>query len=81
MLTRDFPRFDDRRHVRGRDGALLEARAALGLDPAGDAPGGTGFQDLDRLTAFADYIVPAALRVLGITRYSDELEERSARAG
>ena len=37
-------------------------------------PGGTGFEDLDRLTAFADYIVPAALRVLGITRYSDELE-------
>ena len=37
-------------------------------------PGGTGFPDLDRLTAFADYIVPAALRVLGITRYSDELE-------
>ena len=31
-------------------------------------------EDLDRLTAFADYIVPAALRVLGITRYSDELE-------
>ena len=37
-------------------------------------PGGTGFEDLGRLTAFADYIVPAALRVLGITRYSDELE-------
>ena len=37
-------------------------------------PGGTGFEDLAYLTAFADYIVPAALRVLGITRYSDELE-------
>ena len=37
-------------------------------------PDGTGFPDLDRLTAFADYIVPAALRVLGITHYSDELE-------
>jgi hypothetical protein len=43
-------------------------------------PGGTGFPDLDRLTAFADYIVPAALRVLGITRYSDELEA-AVRAG
>jgi len=37
-------------------------------------PGGTDFEDLGRLTAFADYIVPAALRVLGITSYSDELE-------
>ena len=42
-------------------------------------PGGAGFADLDRLTAFADYIVPAALRVLGITRYSDELEAAVAR--
>jgi hypothetical protein len=36
--------------------------------------GGLGFTDLGRLTAFADYIVPAALRILGILRYSDELE-------
>ena len=36
-LTRDFPRFDDTADVRRRDRALLEARAALGLDPAGDA--------------------------------------------
>ena len=35
--------------------------------------GGAGFADLDELTAFADYIVPAALRVMGILRYSDEL--------
>ena len=39
VLTRDFPRFDDTRRVRRRDGALLEARPALGLDPGGDASG------------------------------------------
>ncbi len=43
-------------------------------------PGGTGFPDLDRLTAFADYIVPAALRVLGITRYWTSWRRRSGRA-
>jgi hypothetical protein len=31
-------------------------------------------EDLDRMTAFADYIVPAALRLLGITTYSEALE-------
>ena len=30
--------------------------------------------DIDKMTAFADYIVPVALRLLGITSYSAELE-------
>lgn len=30
--------------------------------------------DLDRMTAFADYIVPVALRLMGILSYSAELE-------
>jgi len=30
--------------------------------------------DVDKMTAFADYIVPVALRLLGITSYSAELE-------
>jgi hypothetical protein len=34
--------------------------------------------DLDRLSAFADYIVPVGLRVLGIFRYSDALERAIA---
>ena len=32
-------------------------------------------EDLDRMTAFADYIVPAAFRLLEITTYSVELED------
>lgn len=39
--------------------------------------GETGYfqiEDLDRMTAFADYIVPAAFRLLGITTYSETLE-------
>ena len=31
--------------------------------------------DLDRMTAFADYIVPASMRLLGITTYSEGLEK------
>src|SRR5258707_13480168 len=30
--------------------------------------------DPQKMTAFADYIVPVALRLMGITRYSKELE-------
>jgi hypothetical protein len=36
--------------------------------------GGLRVADLDRLSAFADYVVPAALRVLGILTYSEPLE-------
>ncbi len=32
-------------------------------------------EDLDKMSAFADYIVPVALRLLGITCYSTELEQ------
>ncbi|MGA3092291.1 MAG: queuosine salvage family protein [Terriglobales bacterium] len=38
-------------------------------------PGTFPIADIDKMTAFADYIVPMALRLLGITRYSTELEQ------
>ena len=74
VLTRDFPRFDDTA-VYGGETVRFWKQAQLSVwILQATLPGGTGFEDLDRLTAFADYIVPAALRVLGITRYSDALE-------
>ncbi len=74
VLVRDFPRFDDTASYDGRPVRFWKlAQLSVWILEA-SLPGGTGFPDLDRLTAFADYIVPAALRVLGITRYSDELE-------
>jgi len=73
-LTREFPRFDDRATYDGETVRFWKlAQLSVWILEA-TLPDGTGFPDLDRLTAFADYIVPAALRVLGITRYSDELE-------
>lgn len=74
VLTRDFPRFDDTAVYDGQAVRFWKlAQLAVWILEA-TLPGGTGFADLDRLTAFADYIVPAALQVLGITRYSEELE-------
>jgi hypothetical protein len=32
-------------------------------------------EDVDKMTAFADYIVPVGLRLLGITSYSPDLEQ------
>src|SRR5581483_11823199 len=72
LLTRDFPRFDDTAVYDGEPVRFWKlAQLSVWILEA-SLPGGTGFGDLYRLTAFADYIVPAALRVLGITRYSDE---------
>ncbi len=80
VLTREFPRFDDTAEYGGATVRFWKlAQLSVWILEA-TLPGGAGFADLDRLTAFADYIVPAALRVLGITRYSDELEE-AIRAG
>jgi hypothetical protein len=74
LLTRDFPRFDDVADYGGETVRFWKlAQLAVWILQA-SLPGGAGFDDLHRLTAFADYIVPAALRVLAITRYSDKLE-------
>jgi hypothetical protein len=74
LLVRDFPRFDDTAEYGGQTVRFWKlAQLSVWILHA-SLPGGVGFADLDRLTAFADYIVPAALRILGITRYSAELE-------
>ena len=80
LLVRDFPRFDDTAVYAGETVRFWKLAQLAVWILEGSLPGGTGFADLDRLTAFADYIVPAALRILGITRYSDELEA-AIRAG
>jgi hypothetical protein len=74
-LTRDFPRFDD---VAEHDGGVvrfwkLAQLSAWILEVSLRQQGGLGVDDLHRLTALADYVVPAALEVLGILRYDDEL--------
>jgi putative queuosine salvage protein len=63
LLTSEFPRFDD---VPFWKLAQLSAWI-LHIE------GAVSWPDLDRLTAFADYIVPAGMRAMGMLRYSGEL--------
>ena len=63
VLTREFPRFDDEPFYK-----LAQLSAwILHIEGAKRWP------DVDTLTAFADYIVPAGLRAMGILRYSEPL--------
>lgn len=67
-LLRAAPYFEDRRHYRGIDVAFYKraqiVAADLDLALAGQGPG--RFDDLDRLTIFADNLVPHVLRVDGV---------------
>jgi hypothetical protein len=63
VLTREFPRFDDAPFLK-----LAQLSAwILHIEGAKRWP------DVETLTAFADYIVPAGLRAMGILRYSEPL--------
>jgi hypothetical protein len=75
-LIEEFPSFRDETTYRGRPVVFLK-RAQLLLWLLHARFRGTGFfalEDPEELTIFADYIVPVALRLLGITEYSAELE-------
>jgi hypothetical protein len=75
MVT-EFPRFKD---VSPYDGANIKIYKLpqLGIWFIYSALRNHGqfpLADLNKMTAFADYIVPVALRLLGITSYSPDLE-------
>lgn len=81
-VLRAAPYFDDRRSWRGLDVPFYKRAqiTAADLDAAlgGEGPG--RFGDLDRLTIFADNLVPHVLRVDGVLVLDPELE-RSIDAG
>jgi hypothetical protein len=81
LLVRDFPRFDDVADYNGRTVRFYKLAQLAFWFLQVSLPGGLGVSDLHRLTAFADYIVPVGLRVLGIFRYSDALEQAIADGG
>jgi hypothetical protein len=75
-LVAEFPRFRDISRY-GRHVVKLYKLAQLGawmLHACLSRSGAFALEDARRLTAFADYIVPVALRVLGIQHYSPALE-------
>jgi hypothetical protein len=75
-LVKEFPRFND---VSDYDGHTIKfyKLPQLGLWFVYSSLRKTSqsrIDDLEKMTAFADYMVPVALRLLGITSYSPELE-------
>ena len=76
-LTTAFTSFEDEALYRGHR-VRFRKRAQLlmwQLHTHFSNSGVFKLEDPEKLTAFADYIVPVALRVLGITSYSSRLEE------
>jgi hypothetical protein len=75
LVIRDFPSFRDTANYRGCVVHFFKRPQILMADLHG-AFGGKGFgrfDDLDNLTAFADYRLPQVLRDTGILEYSPEL--------
>lgn len=75
-LVVEFPRFND---VSTHEGAEVQLHKLAQLwlwqlHMSLAASGAFAVADLDHMTAFADYIVPVALRVMGITSYEPKLE-------
>jgi hypothetical protein len=76
-LVAEFPRFNDTSHYDNHEVKFYKL-AQLGiwmLYSSLSASGGFRLEDPEKMTAFADYIVPVALRVMDITRYSAALEK------
>ena len=79
-LLVEFSRFDDTSNYRGIEVHILKlAQLALwtlhmALRPTGE----WSLTDLSMMTAFADYIVPVALEVMGIFEYTPDLSARIA---
>ena len=80
-LIIEFPRFDDTSNYHGIEVKILKL-AQLGLwtlHMALHSAGAWSVTDLSNMTAFADYIVPVALNVMGVLEYTPDLESRIAR--
>ncbi|MFZ0908744.1 MAG: queuosine salvage family protein [Candidatus Acidiferrales bacterium] len=74
-LVKEFPRFNDVSMYDGHEIRFYKL-AQLGVWMLYRQIRKEGFrlEDPEKMTAFADYIVPAALRILGILKYSPALE-------
>ncbi|MGA7622464.1 MAG: queuosine salvage family protein [Candidatus Acidiferrales bacterium] len=75
-LVKEFPRFNDVSQYDGHEVKFykLPQLGVWMLYANLHKPYNFQIEDLSAMTAFADYIVPVALRLLGITSYSPTLE-------
>ena len=80
-LVAEMPLFRDVSTYRGREVPLYKRAQILVADLAiaFDEQGPGSFHDLDRLTIFADNLVPHVMRVDGLLTYDDELLARIER--
>ncbi len=78
FLAATFPSFNDVRRMNGIEIPLYKrAQLAAGmLHAARKARGAEGLCKIEQLTVYADYMLPVALRSLGIMQFSKELEDR-----
>lgn len=77
-LVTEFPRFNDVSDYHGHE-VQIHKLGQLGLWMLHRALHGTGawkLDDLTDMTAFADYIVPVGLNLMGILEYTDDLAGR-----
>jgi len=77
-LVVEFPRFQDVSKYKGSTVQIykLAQLGIWGMHLALSPRGHWKLEDASDLTAFADYIVPVALRVMGIFEYAQELETK-----
>ena len=77
-LTTEFPRFHDVSNFHGTDVHIykLAQLGIWGMHLALSPRGAWKLEDAEKLSAFADYIVPVGLRVMGIFEYAPELEKQ-----
>jgi hypothetical protein len=77
-LVREFPRFNDVSNYHGNQVQIfkLAQLGIWGMHLALSPRGHWKLEDAHELTAFADYIVPVGLRVMGVFEYAPELEEQ-----
>jgi hypothetical protein len=74
-MVKEFPRFNDVSMYDGHEIKFYKlAQLGLWMLYRQIRKGGFRLEDPEKMTAFADYIVPAALRILGILKYSPALE-------
>ena len=77
-LVLEFPRFDDSSIYLDKDVNFYKLAQLAFWGIHGELAHSDYFriEDMESMTAFADYIVPVALIVMKITQYSEELEEK-----
>ena len=78
LIADEFSCFFDVSSYRGRQVPLYKRAQITVVDLAGslEFQGLGAFDDLDHLTAFADYKIPQVLRALGVLSYAPPLAER-----